>query len=72
MSVPEFVLFITMSVRLQKRTKEWEVKAPDKRDGERPLSGCCGMKMKEDETRERHDKTGGVIAIDLSAVSVTV
>lgn len=28
--------------------------------------------MKEDETRERHDKTGGVIAIDLSAVSVTV
>lgn len=30
------------------------------------------MKMKEDETRERHDKTGGVIAIDLSAVSVTV
>lgn len=28
--------------------------------------------MKEDETRERNDKTGSVIAIDLSAISATV
>lgn len=39
---------------------------------ERSLSSCCRMKMKEDETRERNDKTGSVIAIDLSAISATV
>lgn len=28
--------------------------------------------MKEDETQERNDKTGSVIAIDLSAISASV
>lgn len=44
-----------------------------KREREREsLSSCCRRKMKEEETRERNDKTGSVIAIDLSAISRTV
>lgn len=39
---------------------------------ERPLTSCCRMKMKEDETRERNDKTGSAIAIDLSASTAAV
>lgn len=73
MSVPEFDLFITEVVRLQKEKKGWEVKRQERqRETERSLSSCCRMKMKQDETRERNDKTGSVIAIDLSAISATV
>lgn len=54
-------------------SKKWEVKAQDKRAmraTEGSPSSCCRRKMKEDETRERNENTGVVIAIDLSAISV--
>lgn len=64
------------------RKRKWEVKKTKqkqtrhKRERERETakspSSCCRMKTKEDETRERNDKTAGVIGIDSSAISVTV
>lgn len=55
--------------------KEWEVKTQDKRElrvTEGSPSSCCRRKTKEGETHERNEKTAGVIAIDLSAISANV
>lgn len=56
----------------EREKQEQEGKSKRQREAARSLGTCCRMKMKADEARERNDRSGGVIAIDLTAISTTV